>query len=168
MSDPYPQRPQSHQLEEASRRFFVHWLPPNWASDRPAEDYGVDLHVDIFEGDAATGLELLVQLKASEQAVDGDEETLVLRSTTYNMLRDKLQVVMLVKYSRIENEGYWILLRDANAPQEGRESVTVAIPKRNRLSQLDWAYIQSHVRSVTDIKLAAARRLALEAAGRNR
>lgn len=31
-------------------------------------DYGVNVRVDIFENDEATGLELLVQLKASNSA----------------------------------------------------------------------------------------------------
>jgi hypothetical protein len=165
MNAVYPQRPEAHQLEEASRRFFVQCLPANWASERPANDYGVDLRVDIFEGNAATGLELLIQLKASEQAADGDTESIDLRATTYNMLRGKLQVAMLVKYSRAENEAYWLLLKDAREPQEGRESVTVRIPKVNRLSQIDWRHIQEHVRNVTDAKLAAIRRQAIEAGG---
>ena len=167
MTAVYPQRPEAHQLEEASRRNFVQCLPANWASERPANDYGIDVRVDIFEGTAATGLELLVQLKASEQAADGDTESIDLRATTYNMLRDKLQVTMLVKYSRVENEAYWLLLKDAREPQDGRESVTVRIPKANRLSQIDWCHIQEHVRNVTDVKLAAIRRQALEA-GRQR
>ena len=165
MNAVYPQRPEAHQLEEASRRFFVQCLPANWAPERPANDYGIDLRVDIFEGNAATGLELLVQLKASEQAVDGDTESIDLRATTYNMLRDKLQVAMLVKYSRAENEAYWLLLKDAREPQEGCESVTVRIPKANRLSQIDWPHIQEHVRNVTDVKLAAIRRQAIGAGG---
>lgn len=161
----YPQRPEAHQLEEASRRYFVQCLPANWASERTANDYGIDLRVDIFEGNAATGLELLVQLKASERASDGDTESIDLRATTYNMLRDKLQVAMLVKYSHAENEGYWLLLKDAREPQDGRESVTVRIPKQNRLSQIDWRHIQEHVRNITDVKLAAFRRQALKVGG---
>ena len=165
MNTNYPQRPDAHHLEEASRRFFVQCLPANWTSERPTNDYGVDLRVDIFEGNAATGLELLVQLKSSERAADGDTESIDLRATTYNMLRDKLQVTMLVKYSRADNEAYWLLLKDAREPQEGRDSVTVRIPKENRLSQVDWQQIEEHVRKVTDAKLAAVHRQAVEAGG---
>ncbi|MGX5732131.1 DUF4365 domain-containing protein [Pseudoxanthomonas beigongshangi] len=163
MNDIYPQRPQAHQLEEASRRYFVQCLPANWASERPDNDYGIDLRVDMFEGNAATGLELLVQLKASERAADGDTESIDLRAATYNMLWDELQVAMLVKYCRAENEAYWLLLKDARAPQDGCESVTARIPKANRLSQIDWRHIQEYVRNVTDAKLAAIRRQSLGA-----
>ena len=68
----FPIRGETHQLEELSERFFRSALPRNWVCEKPAKDYGVDLRVDIFEGSSATGLELLVQLKASAKATEGD------------------------------------------------------------------------------------------------
>lgn len=138
-------------------------MPANWVSERPDNDYGIDLRIDVFEGNSATGLELLVQLKASEQETDGDTESIDLKATTCNMLRHKLQVTMLAKYSRSANEAYWLLLKDAREPEDGRASVTIRIPKANRLSQIDWHSIQEHIRNVTDVKLAAMRRRALDA-----
>lgn len=102
-----PRRPAAHQLEELSRRVFDQCLPKNWvATDagKPGTDYGADLHVDLFDGEKATGLELLVQMKASEKSVGPDTESLQLKTTTFNYLRDKLQVVMLVKFIESENE----------------------------------------------------------------
>jgi Domain of unknown function (DUF4365) len=86
MSKAFPVRDASHQLEELSERFFVGCLPKNWAWDRPANDYGVDLHIDLFEGDLATGLELLVQLKASAKVSEGHSETVRLKTATYSLL----------------------------------------------------------------------------------
>lgn len=163
MNSRFPQRPEAHRLEEASRRFFVRCLPASWVAQTTENDYGVDLRVDIFEGDDATGLELLIQLKASRRAATEDTESITLQTATYNMLRDKLQVVMLVKYSLDEDEAYWLLLKDSPEPREGRDSVAVRIPKVNRLSQIDWDSIRDHVRDVTDFKLAAMRRRTLEA-----
>jgi hypothetical protein len=60
----------------------------------------------------ASGLELLVQLKASSRPAEGDNETITLRTATYNYLWDKLQVVMLVKYVEAVNEAYWLLLSE--------------------------------------------------------
>ena len=68
----FPIRSETHQLEELSERFFRNSLPKNWLCERPANDYGVDLRVDLFEGNNATGLELLVQLKSSAKATDGN------------------------------------------------------------------------------------------------
>jgi hypothetical protein len=64
---------------------------------------------------------------------------------------------MLVKFVESEGEAYWLLLKDAPTPSQNQETFTVHIPKSNRLSVIAWNDIQAHVRSVTDIKLAAMR-----------
>lgn len=154
----YPQRNENHQLEELSERFFASSLPRNWRSEKPGGDYGTDIKVDIFEGDNATGLELLVQLKSSHNASTSDFETIRLRTTTYNYLWDKLQVVMLVKYVEEENEAFWLLLSEVPEPNQDQDSFTVRIPKSNRLSSIEWHRIQNYVRDVTNGKLATRQR----------
>ena len=158
MNKSFPLRVNSHQLEELSERFFKQSLPRNWTAERPSKDYGVDLRVDLFEGDRATGLELLVQLKASGTTSSLSEETVELKVPTYNLLWDKLQVAMLVKYVETEREAYWLLFRDIPEPSQEQETFTVHIPKVNRLSTAPWDKIRAYVRSVTDKKLAALRR----------
>lgn len=158
MNRQFPTRTQAHNLEELSERFLNQHLPNNWTSEKPEADYGVDLRVDIFEGENATGLELLIQLKASENANEGDNETVRLRKATYNHLWDKLQVVMLVKYVKEESEAYWLFLSEVPEPSQEQETFTVRIPKTNKLSSIDWKRIEQYVRQVTDEKLAARRR----------
>lgn len=157
MATRFPQRPESHQLEEKSERFFRNALPGNWTVDRPSNDYGVDLKVDIFEGTDATGLELLVQLKASAQANGTESESVQLKVSTYNLLWNKLQVVLLVKFIEAENEAYWILLKDIPSPPQDQDTFTAHIPRGNRISNITWAGIVQYVRTVTDTKLAAMR-----------
>jgi Domain of unknown function (DUF4365) len=157
MSMTFPIRSESHQLEELSKRFIQEALPKNWASDKSSNDYGVDLRVDLFEGDQATGLELLVQLKATARPSGKDTESVRLRTATYNLLWEKLQVAMIVKYVESEKEAYWLLFRDIPAPSQDQETFTIHIPKINRLSAIQWSDIQEYVRGVTDIKLAAMR-----------
>ena len=106
-----PLRLQSHQLEELSRRCFDRCLPKNWVGSdaaKPGADYGADVRVDLFDGNKATGQELLVQLKASQKPSGGDSESIQLKTSTFNYLRAKLQVVMLVKYAESDNEAYWL------------------------------------------------------------
>ena len=158
MNRQFPTRTQAHNLEELSERFVNQHLPNNWTSEKPEADYGVDLRVDIFEGENATGLELLIQLKASENAIEGDNETVRLRTATYNHLWDKLQVVMLVKYVKEESEAYWLFLSEVPEPSQKQETFTVRIPKTNTLSSINWRRIEQYVRQVTDKKLAARRR----------
>ena len=154
----YPIRAETHQLEESSERFFRNSLPRNWSCEKPLNDYGVDLKVDLFDGDRATGLELLVQLKASAAATEGTTEVVRLATATYNYLWDKLQIAMLVKFVQREGEAYWLLFRDIPPPDQSRETFSIHIPKANRLSAIEWPEIQAYVRQVTDAKLAAARR----------
>lgn len=157
----FPRRSESHQLEEVSERYIRNTLPRSWVCEKPQHDYGVDLRIDIFEKGAATGLELLVQIKASAKPTEGESEVVRLKTSTYNHLWSKLQVVMIVKYIESDNEAYWLLLKDVQAPSAKQETFTVHIPKANRLSAIDWPVIQGYIRSVTDIKIAAMRKHAL-------
>jgi len=158
MTTQFPLRSRTHQLEELSERHIRSFLPENWVCEKSRHDYGVDLHIDIFENDAATGLELLVQLKASERPIEGDTEVVRLKTSTYNYLLSKLQVVMLIKYVKATNEAYWLLLRDIHAPSVSQKTFTVRIPKTNQLSTLDWHVIQGFVSHVANTKLTFMRR----------
>ena len=164
MARTFPRRNDSHQKEEASQRYFQAALPRGWVCEKPGHDYGVDLRVDIFEDEDATGLELLVQLKATDKPTEGDNENVTLKTSTFHYLQDKLQVVMVVKFVEASQEAYWILLKDVPPPNDDHKSFTISIPKANRLSSINWKKIQDHVRKVTDTKLAATRRMKLNAA----
>jgi hypothetical protein len=154
----YPKRTSTHQLEEISQRFFINSLPRNWLAEKPQGDYGVDLRVDIFEGENAIGLELLVQLKSSSEGTDDDVVKMRLNTRTYKYLWDKLAVVMLVKYIAVENEAYWLLLSDVPEPSAEKETFTINIPKINRLSSIDWQAIHQYVYMVTMRKIDTRRR----------
>ena len=155
----YPLRSESHQLEEAAERYIRSALPRGWTCEKPQHDYGVDLRIDVFEeGGAASGQELLVQLKASAHLSSGRMEIVRLKTSTYNLLLSKLQVTMLVKYIEQTNEAYWLLLKDINAPAAEQKTFTVHIPKTNRLSTINWPDIHDYLRSVKDTKLAAMHR----------
>ncbi len=157
MEQKYPVRSESHNLEALSERFFAVCLPKNWVAEKPAHDYGVDLRVDIFEGDKATGLELLVQLKSSHDPTEGGSEFVDRPVATYNHLWGKLQVAMLVKFVEASNEAYWLLMKDIPSPKQSLETFRVHIPKKNTLSTINWAEIEEYVREVTDDKLVARR-----------
>lgn len=162
MNRQYPQRVNNHQLEELSERHFRNLLPRNWTCEKPTQDYGVDLRVDLYNEQAATGLELLVQLKASADSANQETETISLGTATYNHLWDKLQVVMLVKYIEAEDKAYWLLLSEVPEPNLDQDTFTIRIPKANVLSEINWDQIYEYVREVTDEKHAARRRNRLE------
>lgn len=153
-----PQRHSSHRLERTSELFFENELPEFWTTHKPDPDYGVDLCVDIFDGNNATGRELLIQLKASAESnapASGESERIQLNVSTYNMLWDKLQVVMIVKYIASENVAYWQLLSEVPEPNEDNETMTIHIPRENVLRNIDWSRIRNYVEAVHLRKLGA-------------
>jgi hypothetical protein len=153
----YPIRSATHVLEELSERHLRQCLPKNWIVGRPSADYGVDLRVEIFDGEKAKGLEFLIQLKAAKQGDSGDHETIELKTSTYNHLWDKLQVVMLVKYVEAEDEAYWLFLREIPEPDQNQKTFTVRIPKTRTLSGIKWAAVRDLVHEITTDKLTMRR-----------
>lgn len=154
MATSYPKRPNTHQLEELSKRYFISHLPSNWVCEKPENDYGVDLKVDIFEDQNATAMELLIQLKSSQTSDEHEYETINLKTSTYNYLWDKLQVVMLVKFVAGANKAYWLLLSDVDEPDQSQDSFTIRIPKNNDLETINWKEIEEYVRKIKDKKLS--------------
>ncbi len=150
-----PQRPMQHNLEEASRRFFEQSLPENWTVNKPEHDYGVDLMVGIFDGEYASPYEIAVQLKSSEKANEGDFETIKLRVATFNHLKRLLPIVLLVKFVKESEEGYYLLLAKVPEPDQEQDTFTIQIPKQNRLSEINWQNIEATVRQIVDYKLAS-------------
>lgn len=154
----FPQRPESHVLEEKSFAFLKNYLPANWNPNSVDHDYGQDLNIEIVEDGQLKGLDLIVQLKSSAQSKkDGDFELQRFQVSTYNYLWENLRVVMVVKYVEPEDEAYWILLKDVPEPPQQQETFTIRIPLENRLSQIDWNVIVEYVRQVTKGKLNAWR-----------
>ncbi len=139
-------------------RFFRMRLPGNWTCEKPEHDYGVDLRVEVFENQKATGIEMLIQLKASQQDNDKEYENIRLKYSTYNYLWDKMQVVMLVKYVKASNKAYWKLLSDVEPPNAGRETFLVKVLKENDLDSIDWARIEDYLTKVKYRKLSVRER----------
>ena len=152
----FPQRPKEHQLEGESVAFVSGHLPPGWTCDRPQHDYGVDLRVGLAAQGQVTGQQRVVQLKASSDAEDGDTVAIRLDVSTLNLLRNMLEVAMLVKYSAAEREAYWLLLKDfPTKPRNDQKTITIRIPKSNRISANPWNAIATHVAAVHFRKLQA-------------
>ena len=153
----FPIRHENHTLEQESETFFLGKIPQDWVPNKPQQDYGVDFQIGITEDRELRGLEILVQLKASEKSGDNeDSEDIILNVSTYNYLRNLLTVVMLIKYVKASNEAYWVLLRDIEPPKdENQKSFTVHIPKTNIVSTIDWEHLASIVRDITNLKLGA-------------
>ena len=153
----YPQRPMQHELEAESEIFFRQHLPAGYVVNRPNADYGYDFIIDVAENGQMRGINFYVQLKSSERpSGDVENETVRLSTATYNFLKRNVNVVFIVKYVRTENEAYWILLRDIPRPDPDNETFTVHIPKRNRITTINWQETIERVRHIVERKIEAA------------
>lgn len=152
-----PIRDAARQLEDTSEQFFRASLPPGWTCEKPINDYGVDLRVGVVDGTSVTGMEFLVQLKASHSLRNDNFERIKLKISTYNYLMSAVSVVMLVKYIDVDRDAYWILLRDVPAPNPTHATFTVKIPKGNKLSILNWKGLNSNLDTIHQRKLDAGR-----------
>jgi hypothetical protein len=154
----FPQRHQSHTLAYESEQFFRDTLPRDWVVHKPEADYGQDLRIELTEDGQLRGCELVVQIKASETPSGNEryESIQGLKVSTYNYLKRVLPVVMFVKYVRSERKAYWVYLGEIPPPSDvSQETLTVRVPKANRLSELTWSEVATHVRKVTHRKLNA-------------
>lgn len=155
----FPKRHKSHSLEEESNAFFRKQLPKDWNLNSIDRDYGQDLNIEICEDGEYRGLEFIIQLKSSANASDNNEtEKITLKLSTYNYLWNNLRVVLLIKYVQLENEAYWLLLKDAPEPHQENNTFTIHIPKENTLSNLNWNSISEYVRDITNDKLSVRRK----------
>ena len=62
-------RPKSHQSGDFGERLVASVLPPEWVlhTYKGSEDYGIDVHVEIFVGGRPTGLEFGIQVKTIQR-----------------------------------------------------------------------------------------------------
>lgn len=163
MNAQLPIRDVARQREAASELFFQQHLPNGWTWDRPENDYGIDGRVGVVDNNRVTGLELLVQLKASLNPSTADYERVTFDVSTYNYLMGALSVSMLVKYIEADREAYWVLFRDVPAPRQSQQTFTIRVPRANRVSTLDWQQLQARLSGIQGIKLDAGRREARDA-----
>lgn len=162
---PRPTRLESHRLEEESVLYFKGQLPREWTADKPEPDIGVDLAVNIFDGNEATSRELLVQLKASQNSTstkDGLYERITMKTSTYNYLWDLLQVVLIVRYVASERTAYWQLLSQVPEPDDGNKTMTIRIPRTQTLRDESWRLIRHYVERVHMRKLGVRDRINLD------
>ncbi len=62
-----PQRPREHVLETETEKFVSQVLPSEWLTEKRRHDYGVDLQVEIVQGEDVTGARFSIQLKGTDQ-----------------------------------------------------------------------------------------------------
>lgn len=150
----------NHTLEEKSILYFRKHLPPDWITNTVDKDYGQDLNIEICEGGMLKGLDLVIQLKSSQESnAINDNERQSFSISTYNYLNANVRIVMVIKYVKEDDEAYWILLKDVPKPNQENETLTIYIPRKNKISSIKWDNIVFFVREVTETMITFSKAL---------
>jgi len=108
-----PQRPRSHILETESFHFVRGVLPFSWTIQEMNLDYGIDLRVEVFLGERATGLEFNMQVKATDHLIiRKNQVSLNIAVKTLVYLNSLENPSMLVLYDAKQKIGYWVWIKD--------------------------------------------------------
>lgn len=105
MTEDMPQRPYQHVLEAASRKAFEQRLPTNWTVEPREHDYGIDLDVEIFDGDSATGMRFGVQLKGQLEATVPPRVSL--KRSTLKYWRENDVPVVVILWDQSTDRLFW-------------------------------------------------------------
>jgi tetratricopeptide (TPR) repeat protein len=134
----YPQRSNTHTIEEESDRFFKRFLPLSWVANKPV-DYGLDYYIEIGEGTNITGKNFSVQLKSHEKLAVNNSVEIVLKRSTVNMYLNRLEPLLLICYIRENQDAYydWFGSNTVDLTKDYQE-YTIKINKSHKLSLLNW------------------------------
>jgi tetratricopeptide (TPR) repeat protein len=91
-------RTSTHRLEDESRLALRNFLPSNWIARDKIPDYGIDMEIEIVEGENITNKVLWVQLKATEKNVDSETTLTYSIETKYLKHFEKARSPILVLY----------------------------------------------------------------------
>src|SRR5678815_1071730 len=113
-----PQRTETHVLEERSRRAVRSFFPPEWVVNDIADDYGEDLHVEIYRDSVPTGFEFAVQIKATASAASDGSFSVQVPVKTVNYLLQRAIPALVVGYNGVADAVHGVWLDEYVAAQE--------------------------------------------------
>ncbi|WP_164984167.1 DUF4365 domain-containing protein [Oerskovia turbata] len=150
-----PKRPSQHRLEEASRVQFAARAPASWAVSGPIEpDYGLDLTVEIFRGDEATGLRFGVQLKATE----GPTSAVSVKVASLNYWLEQDIPVLVFRWSSELGRAWFRWAHLIQPPQQpAQETLRLAFSDADIWQEDTPAKIEREVQAARTIRRGAIR-----------
>jgi hypothetical protein len=90
----FPKRPKSHVTGDRAVRLFKAACAPAWVVAEVTPDYGLDLRIELTEGDEVIGQEIHVQVKGSSRPVK-EQPTVEIRQSTINYWLAKLAPILI-------------------------------------------------------------------------
>lgn len=90
----FPKRPDSHVIGDKAVQLFKNACSPSWVVASITPDYGLDLRIELTDGDEVTGQEVHVQVKGRAQSFN-DRPSVDIRQTTINYWLAKLSPILI-------------------------------------------------------------------------
>lgn len=149
-------RTRSHEIDTQAQRIFLARIPVGWVARKQDPDYGIDYEIQIFHKRKSTGIWFRIQLKGTEKYRETEDSILMpFKTDTIRYYLNKVPFpVFLVVVLTQREEIYWLflqkyineVLKNENPDWNQRKSVTIKIPKKNRLDNNNAAEVESEAR----------------------
>ncbi|WP_353230828.1 DUF4365 domain-containing protein [Pseudomonas qingdaonensis] len=140
-----PKRIETHRIDtKAVRTIFTH-LSEHWLVRSLEErDYGIDLQLERFDSDDATGDFIFVQVKGTDSAFDEDvKQSFPVETINYALMFDVPFFVFHTSNKSKETKFVWLQkyvelkLEPGNSDWKSQGHVTINFPKENDLQSND-------------------------------
>jgi len=142
-----PKRTRSHVLEDISKGRFPQSLPEAWVVREIPRDYGIDLEVEVFSEEEATGITFRVQLKSTDSPSKGRPTRIV--KLDHLAYWNSLGVpVMIALYVEPEDTFYWCWSssHDPGPSTRNKKSTTIHFATTDVLAPTSGDRIVSEIR----------------------
>lgn len=144
-----PRRHFTHILEDKSRKFFENYIPNDWIIHSVNKDYGIDYSIEICENGFVKGTNFSVQIKAKRKEINKKYVTAILKRSTINYIRTRLEPLLIIVYVENENMAYWNWFDEKEIDLTlNKNTYQLKLPTTNRVAELDWNKISKYVNSV--------------------
>ena len=153
-----PKRPRSHELEDESRREFQNLLPNRWVCRDITPDYGLDCHVELFDGNGlATTLMFFVQLKASDKLDLGKALAITLKVDTYHYYRNLDLPVMIGCLHAPTKRFFWRWFHEfkERPTDQKAKTVTLNLPQSAVWNDDSPAVVEADLKSFRQLQAAS-------------
>lgn len=146
-------RPKQHVIDSQAQLLFRQSLPAEWIVRQIVPDYGIDYEVEIVEGESLTGFTFYVQLKGTISPKYTDA-SLCLSFEVDKLIHYSEKVnkpVFIIVADLVNNACLWLyaqrfireVLRVNNPSWHSQKSVTLHVPKANKLSETLESLVQA-------------------------
>ena len=138
-----PQRGPTHRIDTKALRQIIAQLSEDWIIRNLEErDYGIDMQLELFDGDTPTGYMTLIQVKGSEKSLSAENAKLEVKTLHYAELFNI--PFFLFRTSLADNETEFIWLQKYIATdlevlnpkwRTKKKKVVIHVPSENILSK---------------------------------